>query len=279
VTGLARLSIEGLAPVPRREDHALPALCDVAVADLAVDASYQRPVTKQGREKIRRIATGFDFARFSPLVVARRPDGVLAIVDGQHRAMAAMLAGVSHVPAVVVEMEDVAAEAAAFAAINGEITAVSAFHLLRAALASGEGWALRSRAAVEKAGCVLMTSNRASADRRPREVYVVTLVRSMVEGGQEAALVAGLSALAASRHGADMTAWGDATLRPLLGFVVETGARGRDLRDFLDACDLARLRIGAEKLRADPVYARRGRAVLLRELLVAAWSRRGEAAA
>src|SRR4051794_31726791 len=54
---------------------------------LQVDPTYQRPLNDRKRL---RIASAFNWAAFGVLICARRPDGTIWVIDGQHRLSAAM---------------------------------------------------------------------------------------------------------------------------------------------------------------------------------------------
>lgn len=71
----------------------------VALADLNVDPIYQRDLTA---EFVERLANNWDIITAGTIVVSRRPDGKLYIVDGQHRAAAAVRVGETHILAQVV---------------------------------------------------------------------------------------------------------------------------------------------------------------------------------
>jgi hypothetical protein len=70
----------------------------VAIDDLNVDHAYQRDLDAG---LVQRIAAGWDIVASGPIVVSRRPDGSLWIVNGQHRAAAAKVAGETHILAQV----------------------------------------------------------------------------------------------------------------------------------------------------------------------------------
>ena len=72
-------------------------------------------------------------AIFAPVIVAPVEGGQFAIVDGQHRTTAAMLRGQKTVPCQVVQT-DRARQAAAYAAVNGNITKTTAQQLYLAKL-------------------------------------------------------------------------------------------------------------------------------------------------
>lgn len=73
----------------------------VPKAVLQVDSRYQRALNN---DKRRRIASNFNWAAFGVLIVARRDDGSLWVIDGQHRLMAAQSrSDVQEVPVVIFE--------------------------------------------------------------------------------------------------------------------------------------------------------------------------------
>jgi hypothetical protein len=117
-----------------------PMLQWIAIAELVIDPTYQRPIVGNGRKNVDRIARAFSWSCFAPLVVSPIEGGKFAIIDGQHRTTAAALAGFDCVPCQVV----IAAQheqAAAFKAINGVTTPISAMALHAAAVAAREPWA------------------------------------------------------------------------------------------------------------------------------------------
>ena len=111
-------------------------LAEVPVAKLLIDPAYQRRTSDRSRAIGRRIADGFDWRRFGAIVVAEVADG-LAVIDGQHRAIAAARRGISHVPAVIVA-GDVAQQADAFVGINSARTSVPTVDKFRARVAAKE---------------------------------------------------------------------------------------------------------------------------------------------
>lgn len=189
-----------IAPAPQQSAHFRPVLAPAAssavivrgdrphlgwieIDRLFVDDRYQRPLGQSNWQAIRQIADRFDWALFSTVDVAPMGGGQYAIIDGQHRVHAAAIAGIDKVPCRIVLLMP-ADQARAFSAINGQVTAISAFHIYRAALAAGEAWAVKAKAVAEDAGCKLMTSNASTKDKRPGEVYAVAWIRRIVEAGE-----------------------------------------------------------------------------------------------
>ena len=175
--------------------QAAPQLMWVKLADLVVDEAYQRPLARNNWASIERIAAHFRWSRFSPVLVAPIPGGRFAIVDGQHRAHAALMCGFDSVPAMVVPMEP-AEQAGAFTWVNGQVTRVTPGQVFKAALAAGEAWAVDCREAVAAGGCTLMASHQKRVeDKKPGHLFCIGLVRKHVMGGTAWAVTAGLRAI------------------------------------------------------------------------------------
>jgi hypothetical protein len=70
----------------------------IEVKRLVTDKTYQREISRAGSINVERIAEYFEWAKFSPVIVAPVKGGMFSIIDGQHRATAAMLRGIEKVP-------------------------------------------------------------------------------------------------------------------------------------------------------------------------------------
>jgi len=121
-------------PTTPLSDGAAPYMDWIEVRRLVTDKTYQREISRAGSINVERIAEYFnveriaeyfEWAKFSPVIVAPVEGGMFSIIDGQHRATPAMLRGIEKVPCEIVHI-DRARQAEAFAAINGNITRVSA---------------------------------------------------------------------------------------------------------------------------------------------------------
>ena len=114
-----------------------PFLDWIAVERLVVDTEYQREIGRRGAANVIQIAEHFDWSKFAPVIVAPVEGGRFAIVDGQHRTTAAMLREIEKVPCQVVQA-DRAKQAAAYAAVNGNITKTTPQQLYHARLAADD---------------------------------------------------------------------------------------------------------------------------------------------
>lgn len=134
-----------------------PVLEWLAPAELQVDDGYQRSLGAESSQTlIRRIATFWDWNLCQPVNVARRADGSLWVVDGQHRHAAALLRGdIPHLPCVVVSFANRAEEAAAFVALNKERRALGSVDVFKAQLAAGDEQASEVNALILEAGLTI----------------------------------------------------------------------------------------------------------------------------
>jgi hypothetical protein len=205
------IDIGGFTPATLR-DQVAPTLVWAPLAEMVIDARYQRALTPAGRRAIQRIADTWDWAKFQPVLVAATPDGLLAVVDGQHRVHAACVAGLAALPAMVVPMTP-AQQAAAFVSVNTERIRLSGTDVFKARLAGGDALACAAAALVAEAGCRLMTYQPSAAQRRPGDVFTHALILRMVAQGEGAAVLAGLRAVRESVVGSGRGLSADAGLR------------------------------------------------------------------
>ena len=122
----------------------LPVLQYCSPDQLSIDESYQRSLeSENSRTLIRKIAMYWDWGLCQPLFVARRSDGKLYVVDGQHRLAAAKLRGdIWQLPCVVTHFDSAADEAASFVALNQQRRPLTQVELFKAALSAGDEEAL-----------------------------------------------------------------------------------------------------------------------------------------
>jgi hypothetical protein len=124
---------------------------------LNIDPAYQRSIdTGSSQKLIRRIAGNWNWDMCQPLVVAKREDGTLWVIDGQHRLAAARLRhDIYDLPCVIVPSASRSAEAKAFVALNQERRPLTALDLFKAALEAGDGDAQAIARAMAAAGLTL----------------------------------------------------------------------------------------------------------------------------
>ena len=231
-----------------------PTLSWIPVDRLVIDDRYQRLIERSGRKNILHIANHFDWSKFSPVLVSRRPDDLYAIIDGQHRAHAAALRGIEAVPAMVSELS-LEQEASAFAWVNGSVTALTPNQIFKAALAGFEPWAVQCDAVVSKAGCKLMTYNSSSNQKKPGEVYCIGSVRRFVEAGLGSFLVAALAGIKASPHSDRVHYYGAFGLNSLVPAAVQTGTTQSDvIAGFLSEFSLDEIARRVDQIKYEPEH-------------------------
>jgi hypothetical protein len=131
-----------------------PSLEFRTLAELHVDETYQRSLeTDPSRRLIRQIAQFWDWGLCQPLAVARRGDGSLMVVDGQHRLEAARTrSDIAHLPCVITAYRNAGDEAAAFVALNQNRKPLQPLDIFKAALAAGDDTATAVQAILTRAG-------------------------------------------------------------------------------------------------------------------------------
>jgi hypothetical protein len=134
-----------------------PVLEWIAPDEMQVDEFYQRSLTNETAVAlIRRIAQFWDWSLCQPINVARRADGSLWIVDGQHRHAAALMRGdIPHLPCVITSFADRGAEAAAFVALNKQRRALNGVDVFKAALVAGDQDAIAVMSIITDAGLTI----------------------------------------------------------------------------------------------------------------------------
>lgn len=189
--GMRPIDTEGFYDVAAQGDVGpAPMLQWVKISDLVVDDSYQRPIYGGGRDNVRKIAEAFCWAKFAPLIVAPVAGGRFAVIDGQHRATAAALRGFDTVPAQVV-IADQTAQAAAFKAVNGQVTRMSRLALQHAALTAGDPEAVELESVCAAAGVVLLRYPKPVAALKPGETLALgAIANTLAAYGRDATITA-----------------------------------------------------------------------------------------
>lgn len=176
-----------------------PHLQWIAIRSLRVDPAYQREVLRRGEANIVRIAQNFEWAKFTPVIVAQVGGGY-AIIDGQHRTIAAALRGMTEVPCQVV-VADQASQAAAFVAVNGSVTAMTKLQLHVASVAAGDARARALDEACAEGGVTICRYPVPSNKMKPGETLAVGALQTLLDKYGRATLVAALSCITKTRKG------------------------------------------------------------------------------
>lgn len=108
----------------------------LGVERLKIDESYQRE--KLSEANILSIARDFAWPAFRTLLVARRPNGDLYVVDGQHRLEAAKRRGFRQVPCSVFDSAGAEEEARTFYTCSVKTVHIPATNKYRALITAGD---------------------------------------------------------------------------------------------------------------------------------------------
>lgn len=240
---------------------------------LVIDDDFQRPLGRGNWSAIEKIAAAFKWEHFTPVVVAPVGDGKYSIIDGQHRCHAAALLGITDVPVMITYLTE-AQQAAAFGAINGQVTAVTPVNIYRAAFVAREAWAIACDQVVKDAGCRLMQSHQSAAEKMPGQISSIALIRKHVAADRGAMVTAGLTALWASPSAAEKRTWSNSILSPWL-YVLQENPRAlrRDLPAFIAAHDPLRTAGLVNEMRSKPEYAAKSTVFLMQGVLKAQLNR------
>lgn len=167
---------------------------------LYVDPSYQRRMDgRRSVELVRKIVEDFSWAKFQPLTVVERPDGRFPVVDGQHRATAAILhPAVVDVPCWIIPAPETQAQAKVFAGVNADRNAMTSMNLFKAALAAGDPDALQVKKLCDQAGITIAYHTGTAKKLKPLQTMAVNTIRKMVANHGEKHALAALRTLAAA---------------------------------------------------------------------------------
>lgn len=196
IDDLARLA--GKMPPPAFGDK--PQLCWIAIDCLRLDTAYQRTIMERGRANVIKIAREFCWRKFGTLDVAEADKGTYRVVNGQHRAAAAKIRGIKDVPCSIMRATR-AQQAEAFAAINGQVTAINAQQLHFARIVAGDPKALELRDVCARAGVTICPYPVPANKMKPGETLAVgALARALRLFGAEV-LVMALSCVTRTQQG------------------------------------------------------------------------------
>ena len=189
------------APLPPTALGERAELCLLPLDRLVVDDRYQRNITENGRRNILRILGGFDWRKFMPVVCMPIENGLYAIIDGQHRATAALMhPAIDMVPCMVIKVS-VEEAASVFAAINGQVTAITAQQIFYARVVAGEATANALQEVLDIAEVKVLKNKVPGQPYRPGETLAIgTLEKCLRDYGRDT-LITALQAITQSGDG------------------------------------------------------------------------------
>lgn len=206
------------------------------IAKLMVDPSYQREIAGLGRKNVRRIAEGFSWCKFSPVICSPIAGGLYAIIDGQHRTTAAALLGFPEVPCQIV-VAGRREQAEAFGAINGNTTAMTGQALFAARVASGDPVATEIAATCSGCGVEILRFPVQASSMQPGQTLATGTIQRIFARHGAAVLITTLKTIMESANGEE-----PGILRgPILSAVAEVLADHAEWREaggkLIDAFD------------------------------------------
>jgi hypothetical protein len=148
---------------------------------LSIDGAYQRSTDNVSSQRlIASIAAKFDWRLCAPLVVSRRLDDTLRIIDGQHRWMAACRReDIPQLPCCVFRYESIQEEARMFIVANRARKPMNRLDDYFAALAASDEDALEIQQLVSDAG-LQIARNTSSTAWRPGEVAFTSAIAEAI---------------------------------------------------------------------------------------------------
>jgi len=172
---------------PQRPRYPAPIGCFpsiewVHITRLSIDSTYQRSTDNSAsRRLIASIAAKFDWRLCAPLVVSRRADDVLTIIDGQHRWMAVCQRDdIPQLPCCVFRYENMKEEARMFIVANRARKPINRLDDYYAALAAADEDALEIEQLVRAAGLRIARST-SFAGWRPGEIAFTSAIAKTIQ--------------------------------------------------------------------------------------------------
>ena len=153
----------------------------IATDQLNVDRRYQRGKKEQW---VKHIVRHFDPKLFSPLIVSRRPNGRMFIIDGQQRWNVATILEIEHVPCEILNIKTVQEESRIFQLLNTERRSVNNFELYWAKLTAKDPDAIGLKKLMTEHGLELWMEGTSLAVSWPEFVCIGALQRAYKFGSE-----------------------------------------------------------------------------------------------
>lgn len=241
-------------------------ISNVSVSLLQIDRSYQRTIK---RVVVSSIVKCYNQDAFGTLLVGRRKDSSMWVIDGQQRLTAAKELGHDCVPCKIIESKGPKHEAMLFRLVNGGRQQVTSNELFRAALEAGDQQSVEIVAAIERCGFALTFT--AGSNSKPTDIRQSKPMEIVYEWGGAGLIERVLNVI--------RSAW--ATEQTATRSYIIQGI-GRFFRDYKDADDK---RVAKCLREISPVWILRhaedgrqllggNRAIAVRDVIVASYNKR-----
>jgi hypothetical protein len=159
-----------------------PEPTDVPVGSLNIDTTYQALAPRNPR-LVKEIGKQFDLTLFGRLMVVRRANGALFVVDGRHRWEGAKLAGRMFLPCDIYNVHDRKREIEIFVSRNTRIRKVPQGMLFMAEVAAGDQHALEISKLVQNAGLAIVDANNAKQEFAVPKIACIGALKSLYGHG------------------------------------------------------------------------------------------------
>jgi len=157
-----------------------PRLATMDPAELSIDDSYQRELSKKSMRLIQNLVRDWDWRRYKIPVVARVGEA-WHVIDGQHTAIAALThGGIGEIDVMIVEAEDETERARAFIGHNRDRVPITNTQLFFAAAAAGDEDALTALRVCERAGATILRNPSPGRAFRPGELIAIAALVQLV---------------------------------------------------------------------------------------------------
>jgi ParB-like nuclease domain len=187
----ALITAQQAAPAP----GAPAELTWLPIDKLVVDDRYQRVIARTGTPNVLRILSQFDWRKFTPVVVTPVEGGLWAIIDGQHRATAALMhPAITAVPCMVIEVTPQEA-ADCFAAINGQVTRITLAQLWKARVMAADPAALAVQAVLAAADVRVMAYKTPTNVYAPGDTLALGTIERLVRVHGSSVVITALQAI------------------------------------------------------------------------------------
>lgn len=203
ICALPQESLRGISPgtIGRK----VPKFEWVDPRTLYVEEAYQRDLSGNSGNLIRRIIAGFSWARFKPPVCVRIAESgnVLVVIDGQHSAIAAAShPAITKIPIMIVDAVDLPARASAFVGHNRDRLGLTQMAVFYAELAGDDPIAVMIDRACQAAGAKIMQQSvNLRRPTAPGMTIAVGTIRALARKQGEEALTRVLRVLVKAGRG------------------------------------------------------------------------------
>lgn len=213
-----------------------PSLEWLAVGQLQIDPAYQRACDGPGsRALIARMIKRWEWPLCQPLVVTRRLDGSLFVIDGQHRWNGAKARGdIPHLPCVVIPAIALEDEAKTFVNLNTARQKLNQVEIFKGMLAASDPAALALVKLLDETGWRL-ARHANSVAFNPGELACAPMLAKQVQTSGEAPVRNALTALREAYPETPVTTPARMLGALILIFEDDARRRGFDADDLIDA--------------------------------------------